>query len=66
MTNSPRKALGIGGIILLVAGLLFAAQGSGSLPYPASSFMVGNADWINYGLAIAIAGLVAIYLSRRL
>ena len=37
------------GIIVLLAGLFFAAQGSGLIPWPAESFMVGASRWVYYG-----------------
>jgi uncharacterized membrane protein len=53
------------GIILLLAGLVFMGQGSGYFPYPAESFMVNASRWIYYGGAIAVVGLVLIFLARR-
>jgi len=53
------------GIVLLLAGLVFLGQGSGYFPYPASSFMVGQSRWIYYGGAIAVVGLVLIFLVGR-
>ncbi len=60
-----RTALIIFGIILLLAGLVFMGQGSGYFPYPASSFMIKATRWIYYGGAIAIAGLILIFIGRR-
>jgi hypothetical protein len=60
-----RAALFILGIILLISGLVFAGQGSGYFPYPASSFMIKATRWIYYGGGIAIVGLVLIFLGRR-
>jgi hypothetical protein len=60
-----RAALFILGIILLISGLVFAGQGSGYFPYPASSFMINATRWIYYGGGIAIVGLVLIFLGRR-
>jgi len=53
------------GVVGLIAGLLFAAQGAGLVNAPQSSFMVNSSDWILYGLVIAGAGLVLIGLSSR-
>ena len=53
------------GIIALLMGLLWAAQGAGIFPYPASSFMVDNSRWIYYGLGVAVFGLVLIVWRRR-
>jgi hypothetical protein len=60
-----RTALSILGVILLVSGLIFMGQGSGYFPYPASSFMVKATQWIYYGGAIAVIGLVLLFFGRR-
>ena len=60
-----RIALLIAGILLTLAGLVWAAQGSGYFPYPAESFMINESKWIYIGLATAIAGVVLMALSRR-
>jgi hypothetical protein len=60
-----KTAFLIAGILLTLAGLVWAAQGSGYFPYPASSFMIDDSKWIYIGLATAIAGVVLIVLSRR-
>jgi len=60
-----KNALLVIGILLTLAGLVWAAQGSGYFPYPASSFMIDQSRWIVIGLATAIAGVVLIVLSRR-
>jgi hypothetical protein len=56
--------LQIFGLLLLVLGLLFMAQGSGYLPWPAESFMVGDRNWVFYGGGIAAVGVLAIFASR--
>ena len=56
--------LRIFGLLLLVLGLLFMAQGSGYLPWPAESFMVGDRNWVFYGGAIAAVGFLVIFASR--
>jgi hypothetical protein len=53
------------GIVLLAFGLLFVGQGSGYIPWPASSFMVRQTQWIYYGAAIAALGLILIAFARR-
>jgi hypothetical protein len=60
-----KSVLFIVGILLTLAGLVWAAQGSGYFPYPASSFMINESKWIYIGLATAVAGVVLIMLSRR-
>jgi hypothetical protein len=53
------------GIIVLLAGLFFAAQGSGLIPWPAESFMVGASRWVYYGSGIAVLGLLIILAARH-
>ena len=60
-----KNALLIAGILLTLAGLVWAAQGSGYFPYPASSFMIDESKWIYIGLATAVAGVALTVLSRR-
>lgn len=55
----------LAGIILVVAGLVFAGQGSRYFPYPAESFMVGDVHWIYYGGAITVAGMLLLVIARR-
>lgn len=61
-----RLLLLILGVLLLLSGLIWAAQGAGIFPYPKESFMVGASPWIRYGLGTALAGALLIWLSRRL
>jgi hypothetical protein len=60
-----KPLLTIVGVILLLSGLVFMGQGSRYFPYPAESFMVGASQWIYYGGAIAVVGLVLILLAQR-
>lgn len=53
------------GVLIVVAGLIWAAQGAGWFPYPASSFMIDNSHWIYIGLATAVGGVIVIALARR-
>ncbi|GAB1715986.1 MAG: hypothetical protein NTAFB05_10280 [Nitrobacter sp.] len=61
-----RLALVILGLLAILIGLVWAAQGAGVFPYPASSLMIGQTRWVWYGGAVAAAGLLAVLLSRRL
>ena len=54
------------GIIALVMGLLFVGQGSGYIPWPASSFMISEIKWVYYGDGIAVLGILLIIISRTL
>jgi hypothetical protein len=60
-----KALLTVVGIILLAAGLVFMGQGSRYFPYPAESFMVGTTQWIYYGGAIAVVGVLLLILARR-
>jgi hypothetical protein len=53
------------GILALVCGLVWFAQGTGYFPYPASSFMINSAPWIYIGLAVAAAGTVTIFIALK-
>lgn len=52
------------GILLLMLGLLFVAQGSGYVRWPSGSFMIGARNWVFYGSAIAAIGFLVIFASR--
>ena len=58
-----KALLRIFGMLLLVLGLLFMAQGSGTLPWPAESFMVGDRTWVYYGGLTAAIGFLVIFAS---
>jgi hypothetical protein len=60
-----KSLLMIIGVVLLVSGVFFAAQGTGTIPWPRESFMVNNGSWLYYGAGIAIVGLVLIVFARR-
>ena len=60
-----RRALFLVGATLIVAGLFFALQGAGIIPWPPESFMVGQQAWITRGSGLALAGLVLIFLARQ-
>ena len=61
-----RTTLQIVGILAVLAGLVWAAQGSGIFPYPVSSFMINEARWITIGLVTAVVGAVVIVIARQL
>jgi hypothetical protein len=63
--SAMRGAFILVGIVMLAAGLLFTAQGTGLFPYPRSSFMVSQTGWIYKGLGIAVVGLLLILAGRR-
>jgi hypothetical protein len=59
------KTLMFIGIIALATGLLFVGQGSGYIPWPASSFMINESRWVYYGGAIAAVGILLIIIALR-
>jgi hypothetical protein len=61
-----KTTLLIVGILAVLCGLVWAAQGSGHFPYPASSFMINQTRWIHIGLAVAGLGAIAILVALKL
>ena len=64
--NLVRIAVLILGCLAVLLGLIWAAQGAGLFPYPADSFMLNQTQWVYRGLAVAAAGVVAVFLSQRM
>jgi len=60
-----KTLLTVVGIIVLAMGLLWMGQGSGYVPWPASSFMISQAQWIYYGAVTAAVGLLLVIVARR-
>jgi hypothetical protein len=60
-----RRALFWIGILALLMGVVWIGQGTGYFPYPRESFMIDETPWAWRGFGLAIAGLVAIAVSRR-
>jgi hypothetical protein len=60
-----RHLLLILGVLALLIGLLWIGQGTGTIAWPQSSFMISQIQWAWYGTALAIVGLVLIWRARR-
>jgi hypothetical protein len=60
-----KSTLTVIGIIALAMGLLWMGQGSGYIPWPASSFMISQTKWIYYGGVLAAVGVILIIFARR-
>jgi hypothetical protein len=54
------------GVMAILVGLIWIGQGTGYFPYPSSSFMINDVAWAYYGIALAVLGLVAVAVSRRI
>jgi hypothetical protein len=61
-----KSGLLIVGILVLLCGLVWFAQGAVFFRYPASSFMINLTAWIYIGLAVAAAGAIAIFAALKL
>jgi hypothetical protein len=61
-----RTSLLVFGVIAILIGLLWVGQGTGYFPYPRSSFMIDQMPWAYYGTVLALVGLIAVTVSRRI
>ena len=61
-----RNLLLSGGVVAILVGVIWIGQGTGYFPYPSSSFMINDVAWAYYGVALAVLGLVAVAISRRI
>jgi hypothetical protein len=61
-----RNALLSGGVVAILVGVIWIGQGTGYFPYPSSSFMINDVAWAYYGIALAVLGLVAVAISRKI
>ena len=59
-----RPALLIIGILAVLMGLLWVAQGAGLVHWPASSFMIDQKPWVARGAALAVVGVILIAAAR--
>jgi hypothetical protein len=50
---------------MVLLGLIWIGQGSGYFPYPAESFMINQTPWIYWGLLVAAAGVIVLFISRK-
>jgi uncharacterized membrane protein len=60
-----KTLLTVAGYFLLAMGLFWMGQGAGYIKWPAESFMISQTQWIYYGGAVALAGLIIIIVARR-
>jgi hypothetical protein len=64
--GSLKVALLVVGVLAILIGLIWVGQGTGYFPYPASSFMINQMPWMYRGAVLAVLGLVAVVVSRRM
>jgi uncharacterized membrane protein len=60
-----RKLLLIVGLLALAVGLLWIGQGTGTINWPQSSFMIRQIQWAGYGALLGALGLILIWQSKR-
>ena len=60
-----RSLVTIAGVLAVLMGLLWVAQGLGFVHWPASSFMLDQRAWAAYGGVLILVGLIAIFRARR-
>lgn len=61
-----RRVTFVAGILLLLLGLLWIGQGTGYFPYPSYSFMISEMGWAYRGAAVALGGIIVMFLSRKI
>ncbi|MFW8584327.1 hypothetical protein ACOJBM_03460 [Rhizobium beringeri] len=54
------------GLLMILLGLIWIAQGSGYFPYPSSSFMINQSMWVLWGSIMAVAGIAVTVIISRL
>ena len=64
MTRLRPLLLGLG-IVAMLLGVLFVAQGSGLFPYPRASFMIDQTPWIWRGAILFGLGALTVGASLR-
>jgi hypothetical protein len=66
MNKALRIGLLVVGGLLLLIGLVWVGQGTGYFPYPRSSFMISQTPWTYRGIGLALVGIAAIVVSRKI
>lgn len=60
-----RSALLIIGLVALAIGLLWIGQGTGTVKWPQTSFMIDQIQWAGFGAGLAALGLICIWQAKR-
>jgi hypothetical protein len=59
------RSLSIVGFLALAIGLLWIGQGTGTIRWPSSSFMINELQWAGYGALLGAIGLILIWQGNR-
>lgn len=60
-----RNILALVGILAVLVGLLWVAQGLGLLNWPPQSFMIADREWALRGALLAAVGAILVAAMRR-
>lgn len=60
-----KVVLAIVGVLLIVLGLHWIGQGTGTFIWPANPVMDNQITWAYYGGAAVLAGILVIWFARR-
>ena len=60
-----KSLLLVAALIAVAFGVLFTLQGLNVVRWPAESFMIGQTQWVYYGVGIVIFGIFIAFLARR-
>lgn len=63
--NQMKKIFLYAGLLALIIGLVWVAQGLGYLNWPRNSFMIRQVQWSYNGGILAFIGLVLLWFARR-
>ena len=63
--ESMARSLSIVGFLALAIGLLWIGQGTGTIRWPTSSFMINELQWAGYGALLGAIGLILIWQGNR-
>ncbi len=53
------------GVVAILMGVLWIGQGTGTVMWPRSSFMLQQTRWAYYGACLAIVGLAVLFYGLR-
>ena len=65
LENIMRSGIKVFSVLLTLSGIIWALQGAGIFPYPASSIMINQPQWITYGVITAVVGVVIWLVAKQ-